>query len=142
MLKKHLSGCNRLPADPLPDTSHAGPPQWTESSIAAGINTVLRSRLSSALYNIHALLFLEIKATVTCLSFKRPAAAPLSLYMLHIPLLTTRQAFPPVGSPGIRPLTLLQGHKHSQTIRYPRIWLCECPPLCLFPGRIPSFMVE
>lgn len=58
---------------------------------AAGINTVLQSRLSSALYNIYALLFLKIKATVTCLSFKRPAAALLSLYMLHIPLLTTRQ---------------------------------------------------
>lgn len=57
----------------------------------AGINTVLQSRLSSALYNIHALLFLKIKATVTCLSFKRPAAALLSLYMLHIPLFTTRQ---------------------------------------------------
>lgn len=58
---------------------------------AAGINTVLWSRLSSALYNIYALLFLKIKATVTCLSFKRPAAALLSLYMFHIPLLTTRQ---------------------------------------------------
>ena len=35
----------------------------------AGIDTVLRSRLSSALYNIHALLFFNIKAIVTCLSF-------------------------------------------------------------------------
>lgn len=88
---EHMPGCRPPPCRPFAwhIACWATTMGWVTTT--AGINTVLQSRLSSALYNIHALLFLKIKATVTCLSFKRPAAALLSLYMLHIPLFTTRQ---------------------------------------------------
>lgn len=95
---------------------------------AAGINTVLEQWLSSGLYNSSALLFLKIKATVTCLSFKRPAAALHTLYMLPSSPHHHWSTSPPVGSPAIRPLTLLQGHKHWLTIRSPWIWTTEYPP--------------
>lgn len=52
----------------------------------------------------------ELQAPSSCSS--------LPLYASHPPP-HHQAAFPPVGSPGVRPLTLLQGHKHGQTIRSP-----------------------
>lgn len=120
--RKSMLGCLCL-------TSACWATTMARVTAAAGINTVLQQWLSSGLYNSSALLFLKIKATVTWLSFKRPAAALHTLYMLPSSPHHHWSTSPPVGSTAIRPLTLLQGHKHWLTIRSPWIWTTECPPI-------------
>lgn len=107
-----------------------------------GINTVLQSQLSSALYNVHPLLSLKIKATVTCLSSLRSAAAPLSLSVLHIPLCTARlYSLRWCPSQGIRPPTLSWGHKQRQNIRSLWIRPTEWVPFMLVSGENAQFYV-
>lgn len=85
-------------------------------------------------------MFRKIKATVTCLSHSAQQLVSFSSICLTSPS-SLLGSIPPMGFPGIRPLTLWSGHKQGQADTSESGHV-NSPPLCLSPGRILTFTME